>query len=584
MVYPGWDTVYPCAPRRGGAIRHPRTAHEAIDEAGPRGSLPAKAGTDFPMTCPQTLPMSTPRMNRVPFAVLATAAALACAPASDEAATTVRRPSFSLTATDTFKAASIPAYAGDHSEAYAWIDRNLPAHVANMQRWVRQRSISAQNDGIQEMARLVQSDLRTLGFKEAEIVPTSGHPGVWGYYDAGAEKTLAVYMMYDVQPVEATGWSVDAFAGALVDRPMGKVLMARGATNEKGPERAFLNAVEAIIATTGKLPVNLMVVAEGEEELGSPNFPEVIEKYRDRLKTASGVFFPFNSQDAKGNVGVNLGVKGILAFELEARGGAKGGPANAEIHGSYKAIVDAPAIRLAQAIASLTTPDGNTILVPGYYDAIRPPSEEEQQLANGMAASWTAGEADMRKGFGVTQWIGGMSGTKSLMEYLFNTTLNVDGMWSGYTGVGMKTILPHVATAKLDSRLVPNQHPDSALALIRRHLDAKGFDDLVIRKLSGYPPAQTSVGAPLVQAAIGAYHKQGLPISVSPRLAGSAPYYVFTDVLGLPMVMGGMGFGTGAHAPDEFMVIEPVAGSKVAGLAQVEKFYVDLLYALAEAK
>ncbi len=511
--------------------------------------------------------------------------AIACAAGDKEATTsTPTRPSFAITATDTFKASSVPAYAGTHDATYAHIDRSLASHIANMQRWVRQRSISAQNDGIQEMARLVQADLRKIGFREAELVPTKGHPGVWGYYDAGAAKTLAVYMMYDVQPVEPTGWSVDAFAGNVVDRPMGKVLMARGATNQKGPERAFLNALESIIATQGKLPVNLMIVAEGEEELGSPNFPEVIEKYRDRLQTASGVFFPFNSQDGKGDITVNLGVKGILSFEVEARGGPHGGPSRAEIHGSYKAITDAPALRLIQGIATLTTADGNTIKVAGYYDAIRPPSDEEQRLANGISAAWTQGEPDVQKGFGVEKWIGGMTGSASLMEYLFSTTLNVDGMWSGYTGVGMKTILPHIATAKMDSRLVPDQHPDSALALIRKHLDLNGFSDLTIRKLSGYPPAQTSVSAPLVQAAISAYNKHGFATSVAPRLAGSAPYYVFTDVLKLPMVMGGIGFGTGAHAPDEFMVIEPAAGSKIAGLAAVEKFYVDLLYALAEAK
>ena len=507
-----------------------------------------------------------------------------CAAGSSQQQATVRRPSFTVTARDTFRAASIPAYAGSHAETYAYIDAHIGQHVQNLQRWLRQRSVSAQNDGIQEMARLVQADLKKIGFKEAELVPTSGHPSVWGYYDAGAPKTLAVYMMYDVQPVEPTGWSVDAFAGQLVDRPLGKVLMARGATNQKGPERAFLNAIEAIIATQKKLPVNLMVIAEGEEELGSLHFPEAVQKYADRLRTASGVFFPFNSQDAKGDVTVNLGVKGILYFELEARGGAQGGPSNAEIHGSYKAIVDAPAIRLAQAIASLTTPDGNTILVPGYYEAIRSPSEEEQRLVNGMVAAWSQAEPDMRKAFGVERWIDGMSGAQSLMEYLFTTTLNVDGIWSGYTGVGMKTILPHIATAKMDSRLVPNQHPDSALALIRKHLQAKGFGDITVRKLSGYPPAQTSVRAPLVQAALSVYNKHGFNTAVTPRLAGSAPYYVFTDVLELPMVMGGIGYGTGAHAPDEFMVIEPAAGSRIAGLAQIEKFYVDLLYALAEAK
>jgi acetylornithine deacetylase/succinyl-diaminopimelate desuccinylase-like protein len=504
--------------------------------------------------------------------------------APENSATTASRPRVEITTPETFDSKSVPAYTGSHDAAYAYIDANLASHVENLRRWVRQRSISAQNDGIQAMAQLVASDLRALGFKEAELVPTVGHPGVWGYYDAGAEKTLVVYMMYDVQPVEPTGWSVNAFDGALVDRPMGRVLMARGATNQKAPERAFLNALEAIIRTQGKLPVNLMVVAEGEEELGSPNFPQVIDKYEERLKTAAGVFFPFNSQAPNGDVSMFMGVKGIVSFELEAQGGPHGGPSRAEIHGSYKVITDSPVLRLVQAIASLTTPDGNTILVPGYYDAIRPPTDEEQQLTNGMLPAWTAADSATRAGFGVAEWIDGMNPRDALVEYLFGTTMNVDGMWSGYTGPGMKTILPHIATAKMDSRLVPDQDPDSALALIRAHLDAKGFSDVTLRKMSGYPPAQSSVSAPLVRAAIGTYHKYGFPPSVAPRLAGSAPYYVFTKRLGLPMVAGGIGHGSGAHAPDEYMVIEPSAGSRVAGLAQIEKFYVDLLYALSEAR
>jgi acetylornithine deacetylase/succinyl-diaminopimelate desuccinylase-like protein len=505
----------------------------------------------------------------------------ACAPADSTSRDGVQRPTFQITTPETFDAKQVPPYAGAHDATYRYIDANIGPHVENLRRWVRQRSVSAQNDGIAQMAELVRRDLLALGFKEAELVPTSGHPGVWGYYDAGAEKTLAVYMMYDVQPVEPTGWSVNPFDGALVDRPLGKVLMARGATNQKAPQRAFLNALEAIIRTEGKLPVNLMVVAEGEEELGSPNFGQVIDKYEARLSTAAGVFFPFNSQAPDGDVSMFLGVKGILAFEMESRGGAHGGPVRSEIHGSYKVITDSPVLRLAQAIASLTTPDGNTILVPRYYDAIRQPSDEEQQLTNGMLPAWVAQDSASRAGLGVARWIGGMSPREALIEYLFNTTLNVDGMWSGYTGPGMKTILPHVATAKMDSRLVPDQDPDTALALIRAHLDAKGFGDITLRKLSGYPPAQSSVSAPLVRAAIGTYHKYDLSPSVMPRLAGSAPYYVFTRRLNLPMIAGGIGHGSGAHGPDEYMVIEPKPGSRVAGLAAIEKFYVDLLFALA---
>jgi acetylornithine deacetylase/succinyl-diaminopimelate desuccinylase-like protein len=325
-----------------------------------------------------------------------------------------------------------------------------------------------------------------------------------------------------------------------------------------------------------------MVVAEGEEELGSPHYPEVIAKYADRLRRANGVFFPFNSQEPGGRVTMTLGVKGITYFELEAKGSGAGGPKNAEVHGSFKAIVDAPAWRLTQALASLVSRDGNTILVPGYYDAIRQPNAEEQRLVNGMLAEWRNNESGLRSALGVDEWIDGWTGADALTQYLFNTTLNINGMWSGYTGVGTKTILPHRATAKIDSRLVPNQTPEEVLRLIRAHLDANGFQDIELRKMSGYPPAQTSVTTPLVQAAIGVYNKYGLTPSIAPRLAGSAPYYVFTQTLGLPLVAGGIGYGTGAHAPNEFMLIEPVAGSRVAGLAQIEKFYVDLLYALAE--
>jgi acetylornithine deacetylase/succinyl-diaminopimelate desuccinylase-like protein len=187
----------------------------------------------------------------------------------------------------------------------------------------------------------------------------------------------------------------------------------------------------------------------------------------------------------------------------------------------------------------------------------------------------------MRKSLAVDRFVDGLTGRDKLSRLLFSTTININGLWSGYTGAGMKTILPHVATARLDTRLVPDQKPDKQLELIRRHLDAKGFTDVALRKLAGYPPAQTTVEAPLVRAAISVFNKHGATPTVSPRNAGSAPYYVFTDRLKLPMVPAGLGHGGGAHAPDEYLVVEPVAGSKIAGLARMEKFYVDLLYALA---
>jgi acetylornithine deacetylase/succinyl-diaminopimelate desuccinylase-like protein len=490
-------------------------------------------------------------------------------------------PDFPQTTDEKFDPAALGSYAGDHAPVYEHIDRNLDAHLGQLQRWLRQRSISAQNDGVREMAEMLRSDLESMGFAEAELVETSGHPGVWGYYDAGADQTLVIYLMYDVQPVDPEDWESPPFAAEVVDHPLGRVIMARGATNQKGPERAFFNALDSILAVEGKLPVNLMVAAEGEEELGSPNYPEVIAKYEDRLRGADGVFFPFNSQDPNGDVGMFLGVKGILYFELEARGNETGGPKQAEIHGSLKAMVDSPVLRLIQAIASMTTPDGNTITIPGYYDPIRAPTHEEEMLINTQLDDWADQEELMKQAFAVDRFANGLTGRDLLMRYLYTTTLNVDGIWGGYTEEGTKTILPHMATAKMDSRLAPNQKPDEALALIRKHLDDHGFGDLEIRQLSGYPPAQTSVSAPLVQEAIRVYNKYSMTPDVTPRIGGSAPYYVFTD-LGLPLVAGGIGHGSGAHAPNEYMVIEPKEGSTVAGLAEIEKFYVDLLYALAE--
>src|SRR5690606_218847 len=134
-------------------------------------------------------------------------------------------------------------------------------------------------------------------------------------------------------------------------------------------------------------------------------------------------------------------------------------------------------------------------------------------------------------------------------------TLNIDGIWSGYTGEGVKTILPHVAAAKIDSRLPPGLEPEEALRMLRAHLDAHGFEDIVLRPMSGYPAASTSVDAPLVEASIGVFNKYGAKLRVAPRLAGSAPFYQFTRTLGLPFVFGGLGHGAGAHAPDEYMLL-----------------------------
>ncbi len=508
----------------------------------------------------------------------------ACQPAQPpvaEAPPRIERPTFELATDEAYDFESIPTYAGDHADVYAHIDEHLDEHLGSIQRWLHQPSISAQNVGVIEMANMVRQDLEDLGFAEAEIVPTDGHPGVWGYYDAGASKTLAVYLMYDVQPVNPEDWESPPFDAELIEHKLGKVVMARGATNQKGPQRAFLNALESIIAVDGTLPINLMITAEGEEELGSPHYPQIVDAYEDRLKMADAVLFPRNSQTPDGRMRVILGVKGIIYFELIASGGDWGGPVQAEIHGSYKAIVGSPVWRLVQALSTLVSEDGNTILVPGYYDGILPPSEEESRLINAGIEQWS--DLQMQEILGVSQWIDGKTGADAVLDYLYMTTMNIDGIWGGYTEEGVKTILPHRAAAKVDSRLPPGIDPAAARAKIRRHLDANGFTDIEMNTLGSYPPSQTSVDAPAVQAALSVFKKHADDLAVQPRTAGSAPFYQFSDRLGLPLIPAGMGFGTGAHAPNEIMLIEAAAGTGAAGLAGVEKAYVDLIYALARA-
>jgi acetylornithine deacetylase/succinyl-diaminopimelate desuccinylase-like protein len=321
-----------------------------------------------------------------------------------------------------------------------------------------------------------------------------------------------------------------------------------------------------------------MLAAEGEEELGSPHYPQVIDAFEARLKTADGVVFPMTGQRPNGNTSVTLGVKGIIYFELSSQGGDWGGPTRSEIHGSYKAAVDSPVWRLSQALASLVSEDGNTILVPNYYDDVRPPTKEEQSLIGGILKAWD--EQGRKDQFGVERWIDDKQGLEVIHELIYTPTLNIDGIWAGYTGEGTKTILPHMATAKLDSRLPLGMDPDKALGLIRKHLDDRGFADVKINKLSGYPGSQTPVDAAIVQAAIGVYSKWASPPTVNPRLAGSAPFYQFTQRLGLPMLPFGLGYGNGAHAPNEFYVVQ--SNGPILGLAEIEKSYVDFLFAFSQ--
>jgi acetylornithine deacetylase/succinyl-diaminopimelate desuccinylase-like protein len=458
------------------------------------------------------------------------------------------------------------------------------AHVALVQRDLKQPSISSWKRGVTEMADLMVESFRKLGCKQVERVPTAlpDWPGILAHYDVGAPKTVVIYMMYDTQPFVEDRWSSPPLEARRVRDFAGfpECVVARGSINSKGPNRFVLNALESIIAVHGKLPVNVIFTCDGAEEQGSPNFHEVLDPWRDRLKRANAVLELDPTQERDGSVAIMLGNKGILSMELTAHGARWGrGPQKMPIHSSRMAVLDSPVWRLVEALRALYDPAKNEILVPSYKDDIRPPSEEELELMRVLTTRfkdrlWESAKENIKV------FAHGWGPEEAAHHLTFDTTLNIDGIWGGYTGEGMATILPEKASAKLDSRLVPNQEIRKQLALVRGHLDRQGFGDIEIQMLGGGDEwSQTSVRAPVVQATLAMYKRHGIEPMVWPRSAGSSPQWEYTRRLGLPVCGGALGHGSRAHSDDEYIVIE--GDGKVAGIVESEQSIVDLIYLYA---
>jgi len=464
---------------------------------------------------------------------------------------------------------------------YRHIEEHREAHIARIQEFLRQPSISAENLGVRECAEMLKGYYQDLGCVEAELIETDGHPGVWAFYDAGAPRTIVNYCMYDVQPIVGEDWSSPPFEAHRVEMPpFGEVIINRGAINSKGPYRAWLNVLESIIAVEGKLPVNVMFTAEGEEELGSPHFPQIIARVQDRLREADAVLNCGASQDREGKITMALGNKGIVYFELECSGASWGrGPQEYDVHSSFKAVTDSPAWRLVKALESMVSEDGNTILIEGWYDRVADTWPEDLELVDRLVETFD--DRPWREMLKVDRWTDDATGRDLIMKYLYTTTLNIDGIWGGYTGPGTKTVLPHKVQCKMDTRLIPDQESRDILPLIRAHLDRHGYSDIEVRQLGGYEWSKTSVKEPVVQAILSVYERYGIEPVIWPHMGGSAPMYLYSQPpLNLPIARGGLGHGGRAHSPDEYFVIE--GNDKVAGLVEAEKSYVDILYAYAE--
>ena len=473
------------------------------------------------------------------------------------------------------------AAAPDLKPLEAEITKRHDENVQRLQNWIRQPSIAAENRGMNEGCDLMMRMLRDAGFDHVSKIPSAGHPGVFATLDAGAPKTIGIYFMYDVKQADPAEWSSPPFEARLVEKPaLGKVLIGRGAVNQKGPEAMWLAALHAFRAGR-KLPVNLVFVAEGEEEIGSPHFPQIVQQPQilAALRKCAGVYMPMPMQALDGTVTINLGAKGVIELELVSSGERWHRGPKQDLHSSNEARVDSPAWHLVQALATLVGSDGHTPAIDGFADKVRALNAEEKALIREAAKRMD--EAVAKKQMGVEHWVHDVDWLESLELLAGRPTVNIEGLVAGYTGPGGKTVLPHRAVAKLDLRLVPDMTAKDALAALQTHLAKRGFGDIEVNMTGGYDPTTTPQKSALIQAQAAVYRGHGSEPVFWPRLAGSWPGYVFTgDPLRLPAGHFGLGHGNGAHAPDEYLVIES-ANPKVQGFDGAVLSQVEYLYELA---
>lgn len=482
----------------------------------------------------------------------------------------------------------------DRDAIHAHIEQNLEAHIANIQRLVRQPSVSLEKTGLHECAAVLVENMLAAGFTQASIVDVGDdYPGVFASVDCGKPVTLLCYGHYDVRPVGTEPWSHEPFSGEAI--PFGgfpKVIMGRGAAAQKGPLQAWINAMSSILATQGELPVNLVFLIEGAELLGSPNYGKLVEAHRDSVARASALYGPKTAQDGAGAVSMTLGYKGLIYIEFTAGTESSGlGPQGGAVHSATSVVVDNPVWRLIQAMATMTDPTGREIRIPELAAIMaqqKPIEDWERPLLDAMRASVAGKDPNgfipgLAPQFPVKTFKEELSPEDLLQRYMYGASFNISGLRSGYTGPGTKSfLLPHVATATCDLRVISEVPATDIIAIIRRHLDANGFSDVGINVMSAYDWNQSSIESPLLQATLKTLDAHHYRHTIWPVQGFGGPWAHFAKVFGIASLQGGSpGHGARMATSDEFLVIE--GKGEVAGLAAMERYYVDLVYALAEA-
>ncbi|MBI3626217.1 MAG: M20/M25/M40 family metallo-hydrolase [Candidatus Rokubacteria bacterium] len=427
-------------------------------------------------------------------------------------------------------------------DVFQYVEANRGRFIAELLTLLRQPSISAQNVGVTECAELVLRFMSEAGV-DARLIPTAGYPVVFGQVLApGAARTVLIYGHYDVQPPEPLEeWKTPPFEPSLRN---GRIY-ARGAGDNKGQMFAHLKAVEAVLQTRGRLPVNVKLCFEGEEEISSRNLPGFVGANRELL-AADMVYASDGPMHASGPI-VFFGCRGLLYLELTARG------AKRDLHsGNYGGVAPAPAAHLARALASLWT-DRGKVAVGGFYDRVRKPSRADRRALQAIPFAAKSVREDLGCPPATAADAGGY-----YRRLLIQPNLNIAGLTAGYQGPGSKTIIPHMARAKLDARLVMDQDPDEIEDKIRLHLKRRGFGDIEVKRLGAVPPSRTPMDHPLGRAVVRAVKQAwGRRPILFPNLGGTIPDYLFTQVLGLPSVWVPYAPHDEAnHAPNESITIE----------------------------
>jgi acetylornithine deacetylase/succinyl-diaminopimelate desuccinylase-like protein len=394
------------------------------------------------------------------------------------------------------------------------------------------------------MASLVAAELEGSGF-DVTVHSTTGYPIVVATAGPEDAPALLIYNHYDVQPVgELDDWTTPPFEPQVRDGKM----FGRGVADTKSNIVSRLEALNAVRAVTGELPVRVVWLIEGEEEIGSPHLDRFLSEHRDELQ-AVGCVWEFGSHTWEGTPSVTLGLKGMLSVEFEARAAAR------DLHSGLAAYVPSPVWRLVWALSEMRSPDGR-INIPGFYDRVSVPTPAQEALLDKLPDE----SVRDRENYGLSAFLNDMRGKDVYRAGNFSPTANILGINAGYTGPGTKTVLPHTAMAKLDIRLVPDQDPEEVFQALTAFMLDRGYTDIEVRRISGegdLTPGISDPASPFVQTVVRAMREtSGREPVVIPSSNGSGPIGSFVlpppRGLGLQVVAIGTGYpDTRAHGPNE---------------------------------